>query len=160
MGTLVVNAIVILENITRRLDAGEPAKIAAVEGTQEVTIAVIGSTMTNVFVFVPIAFMTGLVGAFFLEFGLTVVFATIFSLWVSFTMTPMLAAYLLKPKEEGQVPNLFFRLWNRGMESLERGYARILDFSLKYLWVNVLAAIVLVAGAVFLAGRLGGGIYS
>ncbi len=156
IGTLVVNAIVILENITRRLDAGEPAKIAAVEGTQEVTIAVIGSTMTNVFVFVPIAFMTGLVGAFFLEFGLTVVFATIFSLWVSFTMTPMLAAYLLKPKEEGQVPNLFFRLWNRGMESLERGYARILDFSLKYLWVNVLAAIVLVAGAVFLAGRLGG----
>ena len=59
IGTLVVNAIVILENVTRRLDAGEPAKVAAVEGTQEVTIAVIGSTMTNIFVFIPIAFMTG-----------------------------------------------------------------------------------------------------
>ena len=156
IGTLVVNAIVILENVTRRLDAGEPAKVAAVEGTKEVTIAVIGSTMTNIFVFVPIAFMSGIVGSFFLEFGLTVVFATIFSLWISFTMTPMLAAYLLKPKAEGQIPNRFFRLWDRGMESLERGYARILGWSLKYLWVNVLIAIVLIMGAVFLAGTLGG----
>ena len=154
IGTLVVNAIVILENVTRRLDAGEPAKIAAAEGTKEVTIAVIGSTMTNIFAFIPIAFMSGIVGSFFVEFGLTVVFATIFSLWISFTMTPMLAAYLLKPKEEGQVPNLFFRLWDRGMESLERSYARVLGWSLKYLWVNVLIAIVLIVGAVFLLGTL------
>ena len=156
IGTLVVNAIVILENVTRRLDAGEPAKIAAAEGTKEVTIAVIGSTMTNIFVFIPIAFMSGIVGSFFIEFGLTVVFATIFSLWMSFTMTPMLAAYLLKPREEGQIPNPFFRLWDRGMESLERGYSRILGWSLKYLWVNVLIAIVLIGGAVFLLGTLGG----
>ena len=156
IGTLVVNAIVILENVTRRMDAGESAKIAAVEGTKEVTIAVIGSTMTNIFVFIPIAFMTGIVGSFFIEFGLTVVFATIFSLWLSFTMTPMLAAHLLKPTEKGQIPNLFFRLWNRGMNSLERGYTWILSWSLKHLWVNVLVAIILIVGAVFLAGTLGG----
>ena len=156
IGTLVVNAIVILENVTRRLDAGEPAKIAAVEGTREVTIAVIGSTLTNIFVFMPIAFMSGIVGSFFLEFGLTVAFATLFSLWISFTMTPMLAAYFLKPKEAGQTPNLFFRLWDRGMARLEGGYARILDWSLKHLWVNVLAAIVLIVGAVLLASTLGG----
>ena len=156
IGTLVVNAIVILESVTRRMDAGESAKIAAVEGTKEVTIAVIGSTMTNIFVFIPIAFMSGIVGSFFVEFGLTVVFATIFSLWLSFTMTPMLAAHLLKPTEKGQIPNLFFRLWNRGMEGLERGYTRILGWSLKYLWVNVLVAIVLIVGAIFLAGTLGG----
>ena len=156
IGTLVVNAIVILENITRRLDAGDPAKIAAVEGTKEVTIAVIGSTMTNIFVFIPIAFMTGIVGSFFIEFGLTVVFATIFSLWMSFTMTPMLAAYLLKPKEPGHRQNFFFRLWDWGMESLERGYGRILGWSLRYLWVNVLVALVLVVGAGLFAGRLGG----
>ena len=155
IGTLVVNAIVILENVTRRLDAGEPAKIAAVEGTKEVTIAVIGSTMTNIFVFVPIAFMTGTVGAFFIEFGLTVVFATIFSLWVSFTMTPMLAAYLLKPKAADHVPNAFFRLWNRGMQRLEDGYARILGWSLQHLWVNVLVAMLLIVGSVLLAGTLG-----
>ena len=155
IGTLVVNAIVILENVTRRLDAGEPPKIAAVEGAREVTIAVIGSTMTNIFVFIPIAFMSGIVGSFFIEFGLTVVFATIFSLWVSFTMTPMLAAYLLKPKEMGHVPNPFFRLWDRGIQRLEEGYARILGWSLRYLWVNVLVAVLLIVGSVLLAGTLG-----
>ena len=156
IGTLVVNAIVILESVTRRLDAGEPAEIAAVKGTKDVTVAVISSTMTNIFVFVPIAFMSGIVGAFFLEFGLTVVFATIFSLWMSFTMTPMLAAHLLKPTEAGQTPNLFFQFWNRGMHSLERGYARILGWSLKHPWVNVLISITLTVGAVFLVGTLGG----
>ena len=156
IGTLVVNAIVILESVTRRLDAGEPAEIAAVEGTKDVTVAVISSTMTNIFVFVPIAFMSGIVGAFFLEFGLTVVFSTIFSLWMSFTMTPMLAAHLLKPTKAGQTPNLFFQLWNRGMHSLERGYARILGWSLKHLWVNALISITLTVGAVFLVGTLGG----
>ena len=156
IGTLVVNAIVILENVTRRMDEGEPAEIAAVEGTNEVTVAVIGSTMTNIFVFIPIAFMSGIVGSFFIEFGLTVVFATIFSLWLSFTMTPMLAAHLLKPTEKGHTPNLVFRLWNRGMEGLERGYAGILGWSLKHLWVNVLVAIVLIVGSIFLAGTLGG----
>ncbi|MDE0636615.1 MAG: efflux RND transporter permease subunit [Candidatus Poribacteria bacterium] len=155
IGTLVVNAIVILENVTRRLDAGEPAKVAAVEGTKEVTIAVIGSTMTNIFVFIPIAFMSGIVGSFFIEFGLTVVFATIFSLWVSFTMTPMLAAYLLKPKAADHRPNAFFRLWNRGMQRLEDGYARILGWSLRYLWVNLLVAILLIVGSVLLASTLG-----
>lgn len=155
IGTLVINAIVILESVTRRLDAGEPAQIAAVEGTKDVTVVIISATMTNIFVFIPIAFMSGLVGAFFLEFGLTVVFATIFSLWMSFTMTPMLAAHLLKPTEAGQPPNRFFSLWNRGMQGLERGYARILEWSLKYLWVNVLIAIVLTVGAIFLAGTLG-----
>ena len=155
IGTLVVNAIVILENVTRRLDAGEPAKIAAIEGTQEVTVAVIGSTLTNIFVFIPIAYMSGMVGAFFIEFGLTVVFATIFSLWMSFTMTPMLAAALLKPKAADHIPNPFFRLWNRGMESLERYYARVLDWSLRYLWVNVAGAILLIVGSLFLFPTLG-----
>ena len=156
IGTLVINAIVILESVTRRLDTGEPPQVAAVEGTKDVTVAVISSTMTNIFVFVPIAFMSGIVGAFFLEFGLTVVFATIFSLWMSFTMTPMLAAHLLKPIEAGQTPNLFFQLWNRGMHSLERGYARILGWSLKHLWVNALIAIVLTVSPIFLLRTLGG----
>ena len=156
IGTLVVNAIVILENVTRRLDAGEDAKIAAVEGTGEVTISVIGSTLTNILVFTPIAFMSGIVGSFFVEFGLTVVFATFFSLWMSFTMTPMLAAYLLKPKTGDETPNAFFRLWDRGMAGLERGYGRILAWSLRHLWVNVLVCVLLVGGSAFLVGGLGG----
>ena len=155
IGTLVVNAIVILENVTRHLDAGVPAKTAAAVGTQEVTISVIGATMTNIFVFIPIAFMSGIVGAFFVEFGLTVVFATFFSLWMSFTMTPMLAAYLLKPKTDEQTPNVFFRVWDSSMERLEQGYAKILTWSLNHLWVNIVAAIALIGGAGLLAGTLG-----
>ena len=155
IGTLVVNAIVILENVTRHLDAGVPAKTAAAVGTQEVTISVIGATMTNIFVFIPIAFMSGIVGAFFVEFGLTVVFATFFSLWMSFTMTPMLAAYLLKPKTDEHTPNVFFRVWDSGMERLEQGYAKILTWSLNHLWVNIVAAIALIGGAGLLAGTLG-----
>jgi len=155
IGTLVVNAIVILENVTRHLDAGVPAKTAAAEGTREVTIGVIGSTLTNIFVFIPIAFMSGIAGAFFVEFGLTVVFATFFSLWMSFTLTPMLAAYLLKPKSEEHTPNAFFRMWNNGMSRLENGYAKILTWSLKHLWVNIVVAFLLIGGAGYLAGSLG-----
>ena len=155
IGTLVVNAIVILENVTRHLDAGVPAKTAAAEGTREVTIGVIGSTLTNIFVFIPIAFMSGIAGAFFVEFGLTVVFATFFSLWMSFTLTPMLAAYLLKPKSEEHTPNAFFRIWDNGMSRLENGYAKILTWSLKHLWVNIVAAFLLIGGAGYLAGSLG-----
>ncbi len=155
IGTLVVNAIVILENVTRHLDAGVPAKTAAAEGTREVTISVIGSTMTNIFVFIPIAFMSGISGAFFVEFGLSVVFATFFSLWMSFTLTPMLAAYLLKPKSEERMPNVFFRLWDSGMTRLESGYAKILTWSLNHLWANVVIAIVLIGGAGYLARSLG-----
>ena len=155
IGTLVVNALVILENVTRRLDAGEDAKDAAVEGIKEVTTSVIGLTMTNIAVFTPIAFMSGIVGSFFVEFGLTVVFATLFSLWMSFTMTPMLAAYLLKPIAEGHTKPPFFRLWDAGVAGLERGYARVLGWSLKHLWVNVLLAILLIVGAGFLASGLG-----
>lgn len=155
IGTLVVNAIVILENVTRHLNTGKPANIAAYEGTREVTVSVIGSTLTNIFVFIPIAFMTGIAGAFFVEFGLTVVFATFFSLWMSFTLTPMLAAYLLKPKSEAHTPNAFFRVWDSGMARLESGYAKILKWSLNHLWVNIVVAIVLIGGAGVLAGSLG-----
>ncbi len=96
VGILVTNAIVILENIIRHLQMGEVPGDAAKRGTDEVVLAVVASVMTNVVVFVPIAFMHGIIGRFFLQFGLTVVFATLFSLVISFTLTPMLSAVLMK----------------------------------------------------------------
>jgi HAE1 family hydrophobic/amphiphilic exporter-1 len=156
IGTLVINAIVILENITRRLDAGDSPEVAAAEGTSEVAVAVIASAMTNIFVFTPIAFMSGIIGSFFVQFALTVVYATLFSLWMSFTLTPMLASKILKPREEGKPKAAFFRLWDRGMGRLERGYTVILDWSLAHLWVNVVAAVVLICVAVLLMRMLGG----
>lgn len=156
IGTLVINSIVILENITRRLDEGDSPEIAAEKGTSEVMMTVIAAAMTNIFVFTPIAFMSGMIGPIFVQFGLTVAFATLFSLWMSFTLTPMLAARILKPREEDKPKAAPFRLWDRGMGRLERGYATILRWSLNHLWVNVVAAVILVCTAVFFMRFLGG----
>ena len=103
VGILVTNSIVVIENIFRRKEAGEEASEAAEKGASEIAVAVAASTLTNIVVFTPIAFMSGIVGRFFLQFGLTVTFATIFSLFVSFTMVPMLASVLLK--ERAKNPN-------------------------------------------------------
>lgn len=92
IGVLVTNSIVVLENIIRHIQMGEDAATAAERGTREIALAVAASTLTNIVVFTPIAFMGGIIGQFFLQFGLAVTFATIFSLLVSFTLTPMLSA--------------------------------------------------------------------
>ncbi len=92
VGILVDDSIVVLESITRRLEAGEAPEEAAYNGRAEIGFAGMALTLADVVVFVPIAFMGGVVGAFFREFGITVAFATLFSLLVSFTVTPALAA--------------------------------------------------------------------
>jgi len=96
MGTLIANAIVIIEHVMERLEMGDTAEEAAINGTKRCTFAVLASAGTNLVVFTPIAFMGSIVGMFFRSFGLTVVFATIFSIIASFTLTPMLCAYLLR----------------------------------------------------------------
>ncbi|MCF7810717.1 efflux RND transporter permease subunit [bacterium] len=97
VGILVANSIVVLENIERYKSLGFSAMDAASKGTKEIGLAVAASTLTNIVVFTPMAFMSGIVGQFFIQFGLTVAFATIFSLLVSFTLTPMMASRPIKP---------------------------------------------------------------
>jgi HAE1 family hydrophobic/amphiphilic exporter-1 len=99
VGILVTNTIVVLENIYRYLDMGHDPVEAAERGTSEVGVAVAASALTNVVVFTPIAFMKGIIGQFFFAFGLTVVYATIMSLLISFTAAPMLASRLLRASE-------------------------------------------------------------
>lgn len=98
LGTLIANAIVIIEAVVSKLEEGLDSVSAAIAGTKEVTLAVLASAGTNLVVFTPIAFMGGMVGQFMKQFGLTVVFATIFSVIASFSLTPMLCALLLSPK--------------------------------------------------------------
>jgi hydrophobic/amphiphilic exporter-1 (mainly G- bacteria), HAE1 family len=99
VGILVTNTIVVLENIYRHLDRRRrPARCRA-KGTSEIGVAVAASTLTNLVVFTPIAFMEGIIGQFFYAFGLTVVFATVFSIFISFTLAPLLAARLLRTNE-------------------------------------------------------------
>ena len=96
VGILVDDSIVVLENIHRHLSEGEEAKAAAIEGRMEIGMAAIAITLCDVVVFLPIAFMTSMTGQFFKQFGLTIVFASLFSLFISFTLTPMLASKLFQ----------------------------------------------------------------
>ena len=95
IGLVVDDAIVVLENIYRRMEGGEPPLIAAVDGTREIGFAVIATTLVLVAVFVPISFLQGNVGKLFREFGITVAAAVLFSALVALTLTPMMASKLL-----------------------------------------------------------------
>lgn len=130
IGILVDDSIVVLENIHRHMRMGKAADIAAEEGRNEIGMAAIAITLCDVVVFMPIAFMTGMTGQFFRQFGLTIVFATLFSMFVSFTLTPMLASRLFRNgliEPKGGV-------WDF-MENMEqaaiRKYEAILNWSLK-----------------------------
>jgi HAE1 family hydrophobic/amphiphilic exporter-1 len=119
IGALVSNSIVVLENILRLKKEGNAIKEACVTGTQEVFSAVLASTGTNLVVFLPIATMNSIVGAFFKEYALAISFATIFSLLVSVTLTPMLASLLLKSDPK---PSRYSNWIMAQFEKLERVY--------------------------------------
>jgi HAE1 family hydrophobic/amphiphilic exporter-1 len=161
IGTLVTNSIVVLENISRLVEEGIEPQEAAARGTGEVAVAVLASTLTNLVVFTPIAFMSGIIGQFFMQFGLTVVFATIFSLVVSFTMVPMLAGRLIKPGAGlGHGTDLISRsikVWDAGYDAMEASYRSALDFCLRRRWVPMLGTFIIFFLALQLFGLLGGG---
>lgn len=128
VGILVDDSIVVLENIHRHLMKGEKPREAALHGRMEIGMAAIAITLCDVVVFLPIAFMTGMVGQYFKQFGLTIVFATLFSLFVSFTLTPMLASRLFR--EGLKIPDR--PLWHK-MDALEdwarNRYTQVLNWS-------------------------------
>jgi hydrophobic/amphiphilic exporter-1 (mainly G- bacteria), HAE1 family len=134
IGILVDDSIVVLENITRHRDMGQDAMTAAINGRTEIGGAAIAITMVDVVVFLPIAFMSGIVGAYLREYGAVVVTATLFSLFVSFTLTPLLAAK--------------WSVLNRS--EAQPGWLRALDDR------RIDAALVAVAIALFLIGTMTG----
>lgn len=162
IGTLVTNSIVVIENISRLVHDGMEPHEAAVKGTGEVAVAVAAATLTNVVVFTPIAFMSGIIGRFFLQFGLTVVFATAFSLLTSFTIVPMLSARLLKPKAEtGSVryESLGARMgrrWDSFYERMNSGYRAILAGFLERRWRPIAATVAIFFFALTLFRFVGG----
>src|SRR5690606_11414602 len=93
IGILIDDAIIVIENITRHREMGEDHFTAAARGTREIMLAVFATTLSIVAVFVPVAFMGGIIGRFFFQFGLTVAWAVMVSLFVSFTLPPMLSAW-------------------------------------------------------------------
>lgn len=124
IGALISNSIVVIENIIRLKKEGMPIKQAAIDGTSEVTMAVIASTGTNLVVFLPMAMMSSMIGVYFVEYALTISVATIFSLLVSFTLTPMLASVLLKKDLKA---TRFNRFLDRFFDRLSERYGRSLE---------------------------------
>jgi HAE1 family hydrophobic/amphiphilic exporter-1 len=171
IGILATNSIIVLENISRFIDEGHPPEEAAVKGSSEIAIAVIASTLTNIMVFTPIAYMSGIIGQFFRQFGLTVVFATVFSLLVSFTMAPMLATKLLKPsnapgdhakKEHRHLAAVrrfrerFFARWDTEFERISSGYKDALKWCLDHRPHTIATVVAIFFFALFLLSLVGG----
>lgn len=115
-GVLVDDAIVEIENIMRHLRMGKSAYCAAMDAADEIGLAVVATTVVIVAVFVPVSFMGGVVGQYFIQFGLTVAIATIFSLLVARFVTPVLAAYFLKPFEESNSLSSLMMIYKTWLE--------------------------------------------
>lgn len=138
VGVLVANSIVVIENIFRhKQEFKSDNKESAAKGADEVVVAVLASTLTNLVVFLPLAQMTSMVGLFFRESALTVTYATLFSLLVSFTVTPMLASLIL-PKEPkvGPIGGFIERIWSK----IEQYYKKTLAWVLsRKLYASIVA---------------------
>jgi HAE1 family hydrophobic/amphiphilic exporter-1 len=136
IGILVDDSIVVLENIHRHIRLGEAPRAAALTGRSEIGLAAISITLADVVVYLPVAFMQGNLGRLFKEYGITIAVATLFSLFIGFTLTPMLASRWLKPHD----PNAhgaglwarFVELWEAGIERLGRGYRGLLSWALSH----------------------------
>ena len=142
VGRVVDDAIVVLENVYRHIQAGRERWRAALEATAEVGPAIFASTMTTIVVFAPLAFIQGLVGAFFAPFALTVSFALVASLLVALTAVPVLGAYLLRPGDlpegAGEEDDTFVQeTW------MQRAYTPVLHWTLRHKAITLVSAFAL-----------------
>ena len=160
IGLLIDDAIVVRENIVRHLNMGKNHIRAAFDGTNEIGLAVMATTFAIVAVFVPIAFMKGIIGQFFLQFGITVAMAVLVSLFVSFTLDPMLSSVWPDPVQD----RFKYMPWlGRLMDRVERvidrthgWYATVLDLALRWRKVTLASALALFVGSLALMPLIGG----
>lgn len=156
VGIVIDDAIVVLENIFRHVEEkGSPPRTAAVQATAEIGLAVSATTLSLVVIFLPVAFMSGTVGRFFNSYGITVAFAILFSWFISFTLTPMLASRFLKVKHGGTGEGKAGSKETRFARWSTDGYLAILRWSLGHRWAVALVAAVVLASTVPLAGMVG-----
>ena len=147
VGIVIDDAIIVLENIFRFMEEkGMPPIQAAIEGTKEIGLAVMATTLSLLAVFLPVGFMGGIVGRFFSSFGLTVAFAVAMSLFVSFTLTPMLCSRFLKleadhGKNKGSKSGLVWRL-------IDGSYGGLLRGALRFKFVIVLLTLAVIGSTV------------
>jgi hydrophobic/amphiphilic exporter-1 (mainly G- bacteria), HAE1 family len=166
VGLLIDDAIVVRENIVRHVQMGKDAYRASLEGTQEIGLAVLATTFSIVAVFLPIGFMGGIIGKFFHEFGITIVAAVLISMFVSFTLDPMLSSIWHdpaidahgKPPGRGWYDRSIGRVtgwFDRATENLGDAYQAILRWSLKHKLSTMGLAVTIFVGSVLMVPLLG-----
>lgn len=157
VGMMVDNAIVVLENIARRREAGDHGAHAAIYGAREVTPAIVAGTLTTLAIFLPLIFVDGLAGVMFKQLGYVISFSLACSLIVAVTFIPTLCARLLRPANRKRVGIVRwgFSLSERWFESLERTYVSVLHGALKVRWLTLLVVIALFAGSVWTIPLIG-----
>ena len=150
IGLVVDDAIVVVENVQRRIDLGEPPLVASKRGTTQVAFAVIATTAVLVAVFLPVGFLEGNTGRLFRELAVALAAAVALSAFVSLTQTPMMASKLLKP-HTGQAPKGLHGLINRNLDRLSAAYGRFLEAHVTRTWVYIVVMILsLLASALLL----------
>jgi len=151
IGILIDDAIVVIENIYRHVEEGKERREAAHFATEEIGLAVMATTFSIVAVFVPVAFMKGMIGRFFYQFGVTVSVAVLISLFVSFTLTPMLSSRFIKVSKR---PNALFQLIERMLQRLDEAYRRTLAVALRHRAAVVMLALATLGAAIYLGSFL------
>jgi HAE1 family hydrophobic/amphiphilic exporter-1 len=158
VGIVIDDAIVVLENIVRFIEVKKQKPfVAAVLATRDIGLAVLATTLSLMAVFLPVAFMSGIVGRFLKSFGLTMAFAILVSLLVSFSLTPMLGARWLAgpPAEGGSTERSFLeRLVDRFYKPIESFYMVVLRWVMRRRWVVVVAAVATLGSCIPLAGAI------
>jgi len=157
IGFVVDDAIVVIENIMRHLDAGMPRLQAAMAGAREIGFTIVSITASLVAVFLPIIFAQGMLGAFFREFTLTLVAAIMVSALVSLTLTPALCARFLQPHAAHVRESRMHRLLDRVHGGMLKVYTVALDFSLRHALLLALTPLLLIVATFYLAGAVGKG---
>jgi multidrug efflux pump len=148
-GFVVDDAIVMIENIVRHIEDGEPPLRAAMRGAGEIGFTVISLTLSLIAVFIPLLFMTGLIGRMFREFALTLTIAVVASAIISLTLTPMMCARLLRAGHDGSGRRLSARL-NAGIDRVVEGYRRSLEWVLGRQFATLIVTLITLAATVAL----------
>lgn len=158
IGLLIDDAIVVRENIVRHADMGKDPVTAALDGTKEIGLAVLATTLTIVAVFLPVAFMGGIIGRFFYQFGVTVSTAVLISMFVSFTLDPMLSAHWAEQHNPHKPPNRVKRFFNwisGKLDNLSHGYEKLLKLALRFRFITLMIAVASLFGALGLSKLIG-----
>src|SRR5262249_22037306 len=157
IGLLIDDAVVVRENIFKHLERGEPPREAALRGTEEISLSVLATTLTIVAVFVPVAFMSGFVGQFFRQFGLTVSAAVMISLFVAFTLDPMLSSRFSKAVDHARPDPFAFlkRPFLYVFTAMDEVYRGVLGWALRHKLVVGFLAVGSLVGTFMVLGIMG-----